>query len=324
MLWSGTDAVGPIPSDRWSLDAFYAEDPDAVGKMITRRGAFLENVDQFDADFFGIAPREAASMDPQQRMLLEISWEALENSGHAPATLAGARAGVYLGISNGDYGRSLFARMDLIDAYASSGNAYSVAAGRLSYFLGLRGPSMAVDTACSSSLVALHLACQGLRLGECDLALAGGINLILSPEMNICFSKARMMAPDGRCKTFDAAADGYVRGEGCAILVLRRLSDAVADGDRILAVVRGSAVNQDGRSAGLTAPNGPAQEAVIHAALAVAGVPPAAIGYVEAHGTGTPLGDPIEVGALAAAYGAGRDLSRAAGDRVGQDEHWTS
>lgn len=310
LLWGGRDAVGPIPGDRWSLDAFYAEDPDAVGKMITRSGAFLENVDQFDADFFGIAPREAASMDPQQRILLEISWEALENAGHAPATLAGAKAGVYLGISNGDYGRSLFARTDLIDAYASSGNAYSVAAGRLSYFLGLHGPSIAVDTACSSSLVALHLACQGLRLGECDLALAGGINLILSPEMNICFSKARMMAPDGRCKTFDAAADGYVRGEGCAMLALRRLSDAVADRDRILAVVRGSAVNQDGRSAGLTAPNGPAQEAVIHAALAVSGVTPAAIGYVEAHGTGTALGDPIEVNALAAAYGPGRDLSQ--------------
>ena len=310
LLWSGADAVGPIPNDRWSLDAFYAEDPDAPGKMITRNGAFLENVDKFDADFFGVAPREAASMDPQQRLLLEISWEALENAGHAPASLGGARAGVYLGMSNSDYGRSVFARTDLIDAYASSGSAYSVAAGRLSYFLGLHGPSIAVDTACSSSLVALHLACQGLRLGECDLALAGGVNLVLSPEMNICFSKARMMAPDGRCRTFDAAADGYVRGEGCAILVLRRLADAVADGDRILAVVRGSAMNQDGRSAGLTAPNGPAQEAVIHAALAAAGVPPAAVGYVEAHGTGTPLGDPIEVGALAAAYGAGRDPSR--------------
>jgi acyl transferase domain-containing protein/SAM-dependent methyltransferase len=310
LLWSGTDAVGPIPTDRWPLDAFYADDPDAPGKMITRAGAFLENADQFDADFFGVAPREAVSMDPQQRMLLEVSWEALENAGRAPAALAGARAGVYLGMANGDYGRLVFARTDLIDAYASSGNAYSVAAGRLSYFLGLHGPSMAVDTACSSSLVALHLACQGLRLGECDLALSGGVNLILSPEMNICFSKARMMAPDGRCKTFDAAADGYVRGEGCAMLVLRRHSDAVADGDRILAVVRGSAVNQDGRSAGLTAPNGPAQEAVIRAALSVADVPAEAVGYVEAHGTGTALGDPIEVNALAAAYCAGRDSSR--------------
>jgi acyl transferase domain-containing protein/SAM-dependent methyltransferase len=310
LLWSGTDAVGAIPADRWSLDGLYAQDPDAPGKMITRHGAFLKDVDRFDADFFGIAPREAVSMDPQQRLLLETGWEALENAGHAPAALAGTSAGVYLGICNSDYGRSLFSRMDLIDAYASSGNAYSVAAGRLSYFLGLHGPSMAVDTACSSSLVALHLACQGLRLGECDLALAGGTNLILAPEMNISFSKARMMAPDGRCKTFDAAADGYVRGEGCAVLVLRRLADAVADGDRILAVVRGSAVNQDGRSAGLTAPNGPAQEAVIRAALAAAGLPATDVGYVEAHGTGTALGDPIEVGALAAVFGPGRDASQ--------------
>ena len=307
LLWSGADAVGAIPADRWSLDALYAQDPDAPGKMITRHGAFLEGVDQFDAEFFGIAPREAVSMDPQQRLLLEIGWEALENAGHAPAALAGTSTGVYLGICNSDYGRSLLSRMNLIDAYASSGNAYSVAAGRLSYFLGLHGPSIAVDTACSSSLVALHLACQGLRLGECDLALAGGTNLILAPEMNISFSKARMMAPDGRCKTFDAAADGYVRGEGCAFLVLRRLADAVADGDRILAVVRGSAVNQDGRSAGLTAPNGPAQEAVIRAALAAAGLPATDVGYVEAHGTGTALGDPIEVGALAAVFGPGRD-----------------
>jgi acyl transferase domain-containing protein len=310
LLWNGTDAVGPIPSDRWSLDQLYAEDPDAPGKMITRCGAFIEDVDKFDADFFGIAPREAVTMDPQQRLLLEIGWEALENAGHSPAALAGSRGGVYLGISNGDYGRSLLAQTDLIDAYASSGNAYSVAAGRLSYFLGLHGPSMAVDTACSSSLVALHLACQGLRLGECDLALAGGINLILSPEMNISFSKARMMAPDGRCKTFDAAADGYVRGEGCGILVLRRLADALGDGDRILALVRGSAVNQDGRSAGLTAPNGPAQEAVIRAALSAAGLPTTEVGYVEAHGTGTALGDPIEVGALEAVFSPGRDPGR--------------
>ena len=226
LLWSGKDAVTQIPADRWSLDALYAADPDAPGKMTTRHGAFLEQVDRFDAEFFGISPREAASMDPQQRLLLEVSWEALENAGHAPGSIAGTRAGVYLGIANNDYGRALFAHPELIDAYFSTGNAYSVAAGRLSYFLGLHGPSIAVDTACSSSLVALHLACQGLRLGECDLALAGGVNLILSPEMNISFSKARMMAPDGRCKTFDAAADGYVRGEGCgsggAAATLRR------------------------------------------------------------------------------------------------------
>lgn len=310
LLYSGTDAVTEIPADRWPLDALYAADPDAPGKMTTRHGAFLEQVDRFDAEFFGISPREAASMDPQQRLLLEVSWEALENAGHAPASLNGARGGVYVGISNNDYGRALLAHTELTDAYFSTGNAYSVAAGRLSYVLGMQGPSIAVDTACSSSLVALHLACQGLRLGECDLALAGGVNLILTPEMNITFSKARMMAPDGRCKTFDAQADGYVRGEGCGLVVLRRLSDALRDGDRILAVVRGSAINQDGRSGGLTAPNGPAQEAVVRAALEAAQISAAAISYVEAHGTGTPLGDPIELGALGAVLCPGRDAGQ--------------
>jgi acyl transferase domain-containing protein/SAM-dependent methyltransferase len=249
-------------------------------------------------------------MDPQQRLLLEVAWEALEDAAHAGVGLAGSRTGIYVGIANNDYGRALYAHPQLIDPYFSTGNAYSVAAGRLSYFLGVHGPSVAVDTACSSSLVALHLACQALRLRECDLALCGGVNLILTPEMNINFSKARMMAPDGRCKTFDAAADGYVRGEGCGMLVLRRLADAVADGDRVLAVVRGSALNQDGRSSGLTAPNGPAQVAVIRAALAAAQVPPEAIGYVEAHGTGTSLGDPIEVGAIGVALCAVRDRNR--------------
>jgi acyl transferase domain-containing protein/SAM-dependent methyltransferase len=300
LLWSGTDAITEIPADRWSLDALYSEDPDAPGRMTTRFGGFLERVDQFDAEFFGISPREAASMDPQQRLLLEVAWEAIEDAGHAPGGLADSRMGVYLGVSNNDYGRSIYAHPELIDAYFSTGNAYSVAAGRLSYFFGVHGPSIVVDTACSSSLVALHLACQGLRLGECDIALAGAVNLIVTPEMNINFSRARMMAPDGRCKTFDVAADGYVRAEGCGVIVLRRLSDALADRDRVLAVVRGTALNQDGRSGGLTAPNGPAQEAVIRAALDAAQVPARAVGYVEAHGTGTSLGDPIEVGALAA------------------------
>jgi acyl transferase domain-containing protein/SAM-dependent methyltransferase len=310
LLWSGTDAIGAIPPERWNLDALYDADADAPGKMTTRFGGFVDGVDRFDAEFFGISPREAASMDPQQRLLLEVAWEALEDAGHAPAELAatpaGERTGVYLGISNNDYGRALYRHPELIDPYFATGNAASVASGRLSYFLGVHGPAVAVDTACSSSLVALHLACQGLRLRECEIALAGAVNLILTPEMNINFSKARMMAPDGRCKTFDAAADGYVRGEGCAVLVLKRLADAQAAGDRVLAVVRGSALNQDGRSGGLTAPNGPAQEAVIRAALASAQVEARQIGYVEAHGTGTPLGDPIEFGALSAVLGRGR------------------
>jgi len=314
LLWSGTDAIGAIPPERWNLDALYDADADAPGKMTTRFGGFIDGVDRFDAEFFGISPREAASMDPQQRLLLEVAWEALEDAGHAPgelaATPAGERTGVYLGISNNDYGRALYRHPALIDPYFATGNAASVASGRLSYFLGVHGPAVAVDTACSSSLVALHLACQGLRLNECEIALAGAVNLILTPEMNINFSKARMMAADGRCKTFDAAADGYVRGEGCAVLVLKRLADAQAAGDRVLAVVRGSAMNQDGRSGGLTAPNGPAQEAVIRAALAAAQVEARQIGYVEAHGTGTPLGDPIEFGALSAVLGRGRDAAQ--------------
>ena len=309
LLWSGTDAVGPIPPERWSLDTYYADDPDAPGRMTTRFGAFLDGIDRFDAEFFGISPREAATMDPQQRLVLETAWEALEDAGHAPRSLGGSRAGVYLGIANSDYGRALFEREELIDTYFSTGNALSVAAGRVSYLLGLQGPAISVDTACSSSLAAVHLACQALRLEECDLALAGGVNAILTPELNISFSKGRMMAPDGRCKTFDAAADGYVRAEGCGLIVLRRLRDAVADGDRVLAVVRGSAVNQDGRSGGLTAPSGPAQETVIREALRAANVQPRDVVYVEAHGTGTSLGDPIELGALGAVFGAGRSAT---------------
>ena len=307
VLWSAQDAVTEIPQQRWPVDALYAQDPDQPGKMTTRHGAFLADIEYFDAEFFGISPREAASMDPQQRLVLEVGWEALEDSGRSPMGLGGANVGVYLGIANNDYGRALFAHPELIDAYFSTGNSFSVAAGRLSYHLGLQGPSIAIDTACSSSLVAVHLASQALRLGECDLAIAGGVNLIITPEMNINFSKARMMAADGRCKAFDAAADGYVRGEGCAMIVLRRLADAVADGDRIHAVIRGSAINQDGRSGGLTAPNGPAQESVIRAALANADVEARAISYVETHGTGTPLGDPIEAGALGAVFKDQRD-----------------
>jgi acyl transferase domain-containing protein/SAM-dependent methyltransferase len=310
LLWNARDSITPIPASRWPIEQWYDEAQDKPGKMLTRFGGFVDDVEQFDAEFFGIAPREAASMDPQQRMLLELAWHALEDAGCAPSALSGTKAGVYVGIANNDYGRALFGDPNRIDAYFGSGNAYSVAAGRLSYFLGLHGPSIAIDTACSSSLVALHLACQALRQGECDLALAGGINLILTPEYNVNFSKAGMMARDGRCKTFDAAADGYVRGEGAALVVLRRARDAQARGERVQACIRGSAVNQDGRSNGLTAPNGPAQEAVVRAALEAAGVQPASIGYVEAHGTGTSLGDPIEVNALAAVLSEGRNVAQ--------------
>ena len=309
LLFDGREAIEEIPSVRWNLEALFDADPDAPGKMTTRHGGFIGAVDGFDAEFFGISPREAESMDPQQRLMLETAWHALEDAGIAPSSLHGSDTGVFLGVCNSDYGRMLFAQRERIDPYFSTGNASSTLAGRLSYFLGLHGPSLAVDTACSSSLVALHLAVQSLRSGDCDQAIVGGVNLVLSPEMNINFSKARMMAADGRCKTFDAAADGYVRGEGCAAIVIRRLADC-KPGDRVLAVLRGSAVNQDGRSAGLTAPNGPAQEAVVRAALRAAGIAPSQVGYVETHGTGTPLGDPIEVHALAAVLGEGRPPSR--------------
>ncbi len=300
MLANGDDAISEIPRDRWDLDAYYDPDPDKPGKMNTRHGAFIGEVDQFDAEFFGVSPREAVSMDPQHRLLMETSWEALENAAISPARLAGSQTAVFIGYGNSDYWRLVYGDEKRIDAYSALGNAFSVAAGRLSYFLGVHGPSMTVDTACSASLVAVHLACHSLRSGECTLALAAGVNLILSPEVNINFSKSRMLAPDGRCKTFDAGADGYVRGEGCGVVVLKTLSAALANGNRILAMIRGSAVNQDGRSGGLTAPNGPAQEAVIRAALEAARVAPQEVSYLEAHGTGTSLGDPIEVRAASA------------------------
>ena len=307
LLRAGRDAIREVPRDRWDIDAFFDPDPDAPARMSTRNGGFLDRLDGFDAAFFGISPREAQTMDPQQRLLLEVAWEALEHAGLSPERLAGTATGVFVGVCNGDHFQRVVARgAESIDLYLASGNAHSVAAGRISYFLGLQGPAIALDTACSSSLVALHVACRSVRQGESRLALCGGVNVMCSPDTTIALSKAHMLAPDGRCKTFDAAADGFSRGEGCGVLVLKLLSDALADGDRVLAVIRGTAVNQDGRSSGLTVPNGPAQEAVIRAALADAGVAPAEIGYVEAHGTGTTLGDPIEVRALAGALGPGR------------------
>ncbi len=299
LLISGTDAVSEVPPDRFPAAEIYDPDPTVPGKTNSRWGGFIRSVDHFDPGFFGISPREATRMDPQQRLLLEVAWEALESAGLPPGDLAGSRSGVFIGISSYDYSRRQFADLQHLDAYAGTGNAHSIAANRLSYLLDLRGPSMAVDTACSSSLVSVHMACQSLRQGETDLGIAGGVNLILSPELNVAFSQARMLSPQGRCRTFDGAADGYVRGEGCGVVILKRLSEALRDGDPIFAVVRGSAVNQDGRSNGLTAPNGPSQEAVILSALEAAGADPSSIGYVEAHGTGTPLGDPIEIHALA-------------------------
>ena len=305
-LARGGDAVTEIPPERWDVDAYYDPDPDARGKMYTRRGAFIPNFDQFSASFFGISPREAQYMDPQQRQLLEVHWEALENAGIVPQRLAQQQVGIFVGMGTTDYGDLQAARGAMgADAYNGTGGSHAAAAGRLSYLLGVRGPSLAVDTACSSSLVSVHLAMMSLRGGESDIALASGVNLNFAPDVFIGLCKAKMLSPDGRCKTFDARANGYVRGEGCGVLVLKRLSDALADGDNILALLRGSATNHNGRSSGLTVPSGPAQQEVIRTALHNAGVEPSEIGFLEAHGTGTAVGDPIEAGALGAVF-AGR------------------
>jgi acyl transferase domain-containing protein/esterase/lipase len=309
LLRDGVDVTREVPSHRWDINAYYDTNPDTPGKMYTRWGAFLDTaVDKFDAQFFGITPREAISMDPQQRLLLEVSWEALENAGIAPDRLAFSPTGVFVGINTSDYAQLQTIGKDLskLSPYFFTGNTLSVAAGRLSYILGLQGPTMSVDTACSSSLVAIHLAIQSLRLGECRLALAGGVNLMLSPQPSVLLSRMRALAADGRCKTFEADADGYGRGEGCGVIVLKRLSDAIGDGDNILALIRGSAVNHDGFSGGLTVPNGFAQQNLIRLALINAKVKPNQVSYVEVHGTGTALGDPIEVEALGAVLGQER------------------
>lgn len=305
LLKGGVDPIREVPPDRWDVNAHYDPNVAVPGKMSTRWGGFLTRVDLFDAAFFGIAPREAARMDPQQRLLLEVSWEALEAAGQTRERLAGSCTGVFIGLHNhsSEYAWLQFADPWTLDAYSATGTSHSVAAGRLAYLLDLHGPAMVVDTACSSSLVAVHLACQSLRVRECDLAVAGGVNLMLAPEAMVAASRMQLMAADGRCKAFDARADGFVRGEGCGVVVLKGLGAALADGDPILAVIRGSALTQDGHTNGLTAPNGLAQRAVIRRALEKAGVAPSQITYVEAHGTGTPLGDPIEVEALAEIVG---------------------
>jgi acyl transferase domain-containing protein len=309
LLANGISAVTRIPRERWDVEAYYNPDPDAAGKAYTQYGAFVDDVDTFDAAFFNIAPIEAISMDPQQRMLLEVSWEALEHAGLAGEASRGSRTGVFTGICSSDYMLHTIGSRETqrLDAFSGTGSASSVAVGRLSYFYDFHGPNFPIDTACSSSLVALHLAVQSLRNHECDMALATGVSAMLSPDLYVYFSKTRALSPGPECRTFDARADGYVRGEGCGVMVLKRLSDARSDGDAIIAVIRGSAMNHDGRTSGLTAPNGPAQQSVIRAALANAGIVPGDVTYVETHGTGTPLGDPIEVLALGAAYRSGEE-----------------
>jgi len=309
LLKNGVDGVEDLGDKRWSLDEYYDPDPAAPGKVYSRWGGLIDDIDLFDNDFFGIAPIEATSMDPQQRLLLETSWEAIEYAGYSPASFSGNLGGVFVGAGPNEYGQQAMTLADpaLINAYLGTGNSLSIAAGRISYVLGWQGPCAAVDTACSSSLVSVHMACQSLNLGESDIAIAGGVNLTLSSLTNITLSRAQMLSADGRCKTFDKSANGYVRSEGCGIVLLKRLKDAIADNDNILAVVRGSAINQDGRSQGLTAPNGPAQETVISTALKRAKVSAADIEYIEAHGTGTALGDPIEMRSINSVYGKAKN-----------------
>jgi acyl transferase domain-containing protein/acyl carrier protein/ribosomal protein S18 acetylase RimI-like enzyme len=305
ILAQGRDAITEIPRERWDVDAYFSANQATRGKIVSRHGGFLQRVDEFDPAFFNISPREAQSMDPQQRLLLEIHWEALESAGIDATRLRESACGIFVGLYSHDYELlQANADPDDLDIYHATGNSAAVAAGRVAYFLGTRGPALTVDTACSSSLVAVHQAIRSLRSGESALAIASGVNLILSPRASIAFSQAGMLSADGRCKTFDARADGYVRAEGCGAVVLKRLEDAQRDGDTIFAVLRGSAINQDGASNGLTAPSLPAQKSLLQSALADADLAPSDIDYIEAHGTGTSLGDPIEFDALLDVFGS--------------------
>ncbi|NEQ40107.1 MAG: type I polyketide synthase, partial [Okeania sp. SIO3I5] len=302
LLERGLSARTEVPRERWDIEAYYNPDPSASGKMLTRYGYFINDVEQFDLGFFGISPREAVAIDPQHRLLLEVSWEALEQAGQVLERLDEAPVGVFVGNDGHDYEQLILQHLEQepespLVTYAATGNTLSSAAGRLAYTFGFIGPAVTIDTACSSSLVAIHQASNSLRLGECNMALAGGVKLHLTPDSFIGASRARMISADGQCKTFDVSADGFGRGEGCGMVLLKRLSDAQRDGDTILALIRGSAVNQDGPSSGLTVPNGQSQQRLIKQALAQAQIKPYEISYLEAHGTGTSLGDPIEVNA---------------------------
>jgi len=307
-LLEGKDGLEEVPANRWDINDYYDPDRKKPGKMVTRKGGFISGIDQFDANFFHISPKEAELLDPNQRIALETAWHAIEDARIDPKTLMDTSTGVFMGVMFHDYD-VLLEKAGLTQqplSYLNLGTSQGAVAGRISYSLGLQGPSMVIDTACSSSLTVLHEACQHLRNDECNLALAGGVNLMLLPEVSIGFSQANMLSPDGSCKSFSDDANGYVRSEGCGVVVLKKLKSALRDGDRILAVIKGSAVNQDGASSGMTAPNRLAQQDLLAQALAMANVSPNDIDYIEAHGTGTPLGDPIEIGAIEQVY-QGRD-----------------
>src|SRR5579875_1705380 len=307
LLWEallrGDDLVTEVPPDRWDVDEHYDPEPGVPGRSVSKWGAFLDDVAGFDADFFGISEAEATALDPQHRLLLETSWEAVEHAGLNPAKLAGSRTGVYVALGHNDYQLLAADAHALEGPYGFLGNGYCMASGRISYALGLHGPALTVDTACSAGLVVVHMACRSLHDGECDLALAGGSAVALDPRKFSAGSAGGMLSPTGHCNAFDVGADGFVGGEGCAVVLLKRLPDALRDGDRILAVVRGTALNNDGRTATITSPSRAAQAAAYRAALAVAGVDAGSVAMVETHGTGTPTGDPIEYASLAEVYG---------------------
>ena len=303
LLQNGKDAIVETPAERWDKSDYYAQKQSTLSKICTTYGGFVPHLKEFDASFFRIAPREAVSLDPQQRLLLEVSWEALENAAIATDKVRGSQTGVFIGVSAIDYWHQLLSRNKTeIDAYLTTGNTHSLASGRISHFFDFTSTSISLDTACSSSLVAVHLAIKSLRDRECNMALAGGVNRLISPKISINFSQAKMLSPDGRCKTFDEGANGFVRSEGCGIVVLKRLSDAIADGDNIRAILLGSATNQDGRTSSITTPNSLSQQAVIKQALINSKVEPSQISYLETHGTGTSLGDAIELEALSKVF----------------------